>query len=136
MVLILNHFLPFSLLQFKISVYNLAFSTVFPETALFISLKNSISKLFVAFSLSLVFISIYYFSQAFWLNLITLWTFLKINPWFNPWFKFPMWIAYSHLSWKLVTSFSTIPIFFLSGENGKLLWSSGSFSRYSTSTSR
>ena len=36
--------------------------------------------------------------QDFWLNLINLWTFFKINPWFNGHFKFFMGRTYSILS--------------------------------------
>ena len=55
--------------------------------------------------------SIYGFSQAFWLNLITLWKYLKISPWFKAFFKLIMWMTYSALSYKLVTGFSTFLYF-------------------------
>ena len=70
-----------------------------------------------------VFISIYGFGQAFKLNLTPLWTFLKINSWFDAYFKFLMCITYSVLSCKLATSYLTFSIFILSGKNGKPIWS-------------
>ena len=72
--------------------------------------------------LSLVFISIYGFNHASWLNLNTLCTSFNTNPWFNACFKALMCITYFSLSSILQTSFSTFPIFFLSGKNGKSLW--------------
>ena len=72
-----------------------------------IILQKSFSKSCFAFFLKSVFISIYGFSQIFWLNLITLWTFFETNLWFNACSKFLMCIAYSVLSCKLATSFST-----------------------------
>ena len=93
----------------------------------------STSILFFAFFLRSVFISIYGFIQAFWLNLITLWNFFKNNPWFNACFKFLMCITYPVLSCKLATSFSTFSIYLLSGKNGKSLWSSCNFPWVSTS---
>ena len=89
--------------------YFLPFSIVFPKTALFITLKMSFSNLFFAFLLSLVFISVYGFSKAFWLNLITLWIFFKSAPWFVDCFKFLMWVIYLVLSCQLVTKLWTFP---------------------------
>ena len=70
--------------------------------------------------LSSVFISMYACSQAFWLNLINLWTFVKSNPWSNACFKFLICMTNSVLSFKLATSFSTFSfefcIFILSGK--------------------
>ena len=121
-------------------VTNIYVFSHFPQlnssTTLFINLKDFSSKLFFAFCFSLVFISMYGFSQAFWLNLIILWNFFKINPWFNACFKFLMWMTYSVSSRKLVTSFSTFSILILSGKNGKSLWSSCNVSKHWTSTSR
>ena len=105
-----------------ISLCFLTFSIIFPKTELFINLKKPFSKSCFAFYLRSVFISIYGFSQAFWLNLITLWTFFKANPWFNPCFKFLMCRTYSVLSCKLSTSFLTFSIYILSGKNSKSLW--------------
>ena len=45
--------------------------------------------------------SIYGFSQVFWLNLITLWTSLNTNPWLNSSFEFILCITYSVTLWKL-----------------------------------
>ena len=67
---------------------------------------------------------------------MTLWTFFKINPWFNACSKFLMWITYSFLSYQLAPSFSTFFIFFLSDKNGESLWISCNFPGYWTSTSR
>ena len=58
---------------------------VFLKTALFI---NALFKIIFCFFYISILISIYGFSQTFWLNLITLWTFFKSNPWFNACFKF------------------------------------------------
>ena len=114
----------------------LTFAIVFPKTSLFIILENFFSKSFFTFFLRPVLISIYRFRQVFWLNLITLWTFFKINPWLNACFKFIMCVMYSVLSSKLATSFFTFSIFVLSSKNGKSLWSSCNFLTYWTSTSR
>ena len=62
----------------------------------------------------------YDFSQAFWLNLTTLWSFFKTNSCFNVSFKFLNCIMYSVLSCKLATSFSTFSISILCRKNGKL----------------
>ena len=75
-----------------------------------------------------MFILIYGFSQAFWLNLTPLWTFFKNDPWFNDCFKFRISVTCSVLSFKLAFS-----VFSLSGINGKSLWSSHNFSVYCTS---
>ena len=93
----------------SISLSFLRFFIVLPKTALFINLRKNVSKSCFALFLRYVFISIYGFSQAFWLNLITLWT----NPWFNACFKFLMWIIFSVLLCKLPTNFSTFSIFIL-----------------------
>ena len=60
---------------------------------------------FFAFFLSFVFISMYDFSQAFLLNLVTLCTFL--NSVCTVCFKFLIYITYSFLWCKFATSFST-----------------------------
>ena len=93
----------------------------FSKNCIIHQLEKSLSKLFSAFCLSLLFISIYDFSQVFWLNLITLWSFFQINPWFNACFKFLKCITYSVLSCKSVTSFSIFPSFILSYKMGKSL---------------
>ena len=67
---------------------------------------------FFFFFLRLVFKSIHDFSQAFWLNLIILWTFLKITPLFNASSKFCIWITYSVLSSKLARNFSIFSTLF------------------------
>ena len=129
--LILNNSLFFLLWQVW-HFYVFSYFHSFSENGIIHKLK----KIFFASFLRLVFISIYGFSQAFWLNLMTLWTFFKTNPWFNAYFKFLMWMTYSFLSLKLVTSVSTLLFFFLSGKNGNSLWSLCSFSRYWTSSSK
>ena len=86
----------------------LTFSIVFWKTALFIDLKKPFTKSFLALFLRFLFMLIYGFSQLFWLNLMTIWTFFM--------WKFLMCITYSVVSSKLVTSFSTFLIFLLSGK--------------------
>ena len=85
-----NWFLPLSFATNLISLCFLTFYTVFPKTALLISLKKFFSKSIFASALNSVFRPIYGFNHAFWLNWITLCTFLSINPWFNNCFKAPM----------------------------------------------
>ena len=51
-----------------ISLWFFTFSIVFPNTELLICLKDSFSKIFMAFVLSSVFISSYGFNHAFWFN--------------------------------------------------------------------
>ena len=82
-------------------------------------LEKVFLKVIFCFFFRSVFISIYGFSQTFWLNFIILWTFFKTNPWFNAYCKFLMCITYSVLSCKLATSFSTFSTFILSGKNDK-----------------
>ena len=96
-----NYFL---LASFVISLIDLYFFHIFhsfSKTALLISLKKSFSKSFFTFFLTSVFMSMYGFNQAFWLNLMTLCTFFKTNLWFNTCCKFLMWITYFfyHTSW-------------------------------------
>ena len=73
-------------------------------------------KLFFAFFLRSVFLSLYDFSQVFWLNLIIPYTLRSANLCFNPCFKFFMCIKYSGWPWKLVTSFSTFQFSFFQTE--------------------
>ena len=87
------------------------FSIVFPKTALFTSLQKSFSSSFIVFSLRLVFKSIYVFSQAVWLDLITLWTFFKIND-------LMLVLNFFYLT------YSVFSILIIPGKNGKSLWSS------------
>ena len=129
--LILNNSLFFLLWQVW-HFYVFSYFHSFSENGIIHKLK----KIFFASFLRLVFISIYGFSQAFWLNLMTLWTFFKTNPWFNAYFKFLMCITYSVLLCKFATGFSTFSIFILSDKNGQSLWSSCKFFGYWTSTSR
>ena len=70
-----NSFFSFSVVTSFISLSFLTFSIVLQKTELFMNLKKYFSKSFFTSFLSLVFISIYGFSQPFWLNLITLCTF-------------------------------------------------------------
>ena len=69
------------------------------------------------FFLSTVFISMYGFNQALWLNLVTLYTFFNTNPWFSASFKVLICITHSCLSFKLHTSFLSFPIFIISSKN-------------------
>ena len=82
---------------------------VFLRTALFINLKKYLKKFFFAFFLNSVFISIYGYSQAFWLNLMTLLTFVQSNLWFSACFRFLVFIV----SCKVTTTFSTFQFSFL-----------------------
>ena len=50
--------------------------------------KEIILKIMFCFFLSTVFISICDFNHLFWLNLITVLTFFKTNPWFDACFRF------------------------------------------------
>ena len=95
----------------------LTLSVVFPKTELFINLKKFFSKPFLAIFLGSVFILIYGSSQAFWLNLITLWTFFKTNPWFNVLVKMITWTSYSFLSCKLAFLLFQVPFFLLKMAN-------------------
>ena len=101
-----NLFLFSSVATNLISLWFLTFYIVFTKTALFISLKKSFSNLFFASFLNLVFMSMYDFKHAFWLNWITLRTLFSINPWFSTCFKILMWTSYFSLSSILQTSFS------------------------------
>ena len=112
------------------------FSIVFPITGLIINLKNLFLKSFCVFFLSSVMTLMYGFSHGFWLNLMTLCTFFKTNPWFNDFFKFIMWIPYLIISCKLATSFSDFSIFILSGKRGKWFWTWYKYFGYWISTSR
>ena len=73
--------------KFNISVFLYFSLFFFSKVALFINLMFA-------------FISIHGFSQVFWLNLFTLWTYL----WCNVCFKFLLWTSYSIVSCKLTTS--------------------------------
>ena len=72
-----------SLVKSLISLCFLTFFIDFPKSALFINLKKKISVSLFVFFLRSVFISIYGFSQAFWLNLITLWICFETYQRFN-----------------------------------------------------
>ena len=69
------------------------------------------------FFLSTVFISMYGFNQALWLNLVTLCTLFNTNPWFSASFKVLICITHSWLSFKLHISFLSFPIFIISSKN-------------------
>ena len=102
---------PLSVVTSLISLCFLIFFVIFPNAALFIKSKKSFSKSLFAFFLRSVFTSIYRFTLAFWLNSITLWTFFKINSWFNACFKFFMCITYLVWSCRLATNFSIFSFF-------------------------
>ena len=131
-----NRFLLLSDVISLISLRFLTFSIVIPKTELFNCLKKFFSHSFCAFFLSSVFMLIYDFNQSFWINWIALCTFFSFNPWFNACFKALIWIIYFSLSSILQIRFSTFSTFFLSGKNGKSLWSSNNVFGYSTSTSK
>ena len=77
----------------------------FSKDCIIYQLKTIFLKIIFCFFHRSVFISIYGISKVFWLNLITLLTFFKTNPWFNACFKFFMCITFSVLSYKIATSF-------------------------------
>ena len=77
---------------------------------------------FFASFLNLVFMLMYGFNHAFWLNWITLYTFFSINPWFSAYFKVLMWTTYFSFSRMLQTSLLHFLVFSLSGKNGKSIW--------------
>ena len=103
-VLILNNHYVFQLLQ---AWYLFVFShfSKFFQNFIIHQLKKSFSKSFSHFFCNSVLILTYHFSQAL-LNLMTLCTVLKSNPWFNACFKFLMCIKYSfyHENWLQVFS--------------------------------
>ena len=88
---------------------------------------------FCIFFLSSVFILIFGFNQASWLDLMTLCTFSKTDLWFNVCFKFLMQITFlfNHESWLKFFSFFK----FLSGKKNKSLWITCNFSEYRSSVS-
>ena len=96
--------------KFNMSMFSHIFHS-YSKNCLILQLKKYFSKLFFAFFLRSVLLWIYGSSQGFWLNLITLWTFLKIHSLFNDCFKFLMCIKYSVLTYKLARSFLTFSIF-------------------------
>ena len=112
--------------------------------SMFSHIFHSFSKTCVLHQLEKVFLKIFFskvcvvhisiWCYAFWLNLITLWTFFKTITWFNAYFKFIMCTTYSVLPWKLDTNFWTLSIFIPWGKNGKSLGRSFNFSRYWRST--
>ena len=121
--------------KLNISIFSQIFH-IFSKNCIVHQIKKAFHK--IIFSFFLAWYSYQYMSLAkpFWLNLMTLWTILKTNPWFSAYFKCLMWITYSVLSCKLVINFSNFLNFILSGKSGKPLWSSGNFLRHWTSTLR
>ena len=86
----------------------------FSKNCIIHQLKKMFFKISFCFFFKSMFIWIYGFRRAFWINSIILWTSFKTNLWFNACFKFLMCITYSVLWCKSATSFSTISIFILS----------------------
>ena len=121
--------------KFNISMFSHIVQS-FSKNDIIYQLKKFFFRIIFRFFSRSVFISIYGFSHAFWLNLITWWTLFKTNAWVNACTEFAMCITYSVLSCKLARSFSTFTTVILSGENGNSLWSLYTFSRYRTSISR
>ena len=104
--------------------------------ALFIIRKNLYQNYFFAFLPQLsIHISIWFYPSSL-INFNCSINSFKINPWFNGYFKFLMWMTYLVLSCKLVTSFPTFSIFILSGKSDKSFRSLCKFLEYWTSTSR
>ena len=91
---------------------------------------------FFFFFLNFLFRSMYGFNQVSWLNLVVLCNFKILI------YDFVLVVIFfilQHIlffSCKLATSFTTFPIFILSGKNGKSLRSLCNSLGYSTSTSR
>ena len=106
--------------KFDMSMFSHIFNS-FTKNGIIHQLKKIFFKIFVFF-LKSVYISLYGFSLAFWLNLITLWTLFKTNLWFNACFNFLMCITCPVLSCKSAASFSTLSVFILSGKKDKSLW--------------
>ena len=75
-----NKFLLASVVTSLISLCFLKLSMAFPQPALFINLKKSFSKSFFDTFLRSLLISVYGFTQDFWLNLIIFWMFFSTNP--------------------------------------------------------
>ena len=94
--------------KFNIYVFYYIFHSFF-KNCISYQLKKNIFK--VIFFLRPTLISIYGFSQAFWLILI------KTNPWFNVCFKFILCITYSDFSSKL----QAFKMSFLCGKSAKSL---------------
>ena len=113
-----------------ISLWFFTFPIVFLKTELFISL---LSNSFFAFVLSLVFMPMYGFNHAFWLNISF---FLVLTHDVILVFKGLMWITYFSLSSMVQISFWTFSTSFLPARNSKSLWLLDNVYRYSTSTSR
>ena len=103
------------------SLWYLTFYIVFPKIALFINSKKSFSKSFLASVLNLIFISMYGFKRASWLNWIILCTFFRTNPWFNACFNDFIWRKFFSLSLILQKSLLHFLIFILTDKNGKSL---------------
>ena len=68
------------------------------------------SKPFCAFFLYSVFVSICGFSQKFWSNRMTLWTFFKASPWFNACFNLHSTKGFSYTS--LIKGVNMYPMYF------------------------
>ena len=78
-----HYLIPSGFSCYKLHIFS-HISIVFPNAAWLISLKNLFQNHFLYFFfLSFVFISMYGFNQASWLNLMTLCTFFNTNPWFS-----------------------------------------------------
>ena len=118
--------------KFNISMFSHIFHS-FSKNCIIQQLKKDFF-FFFAFFLKYVFMSIYDFSEGFWLNLITLRTIFKSNLWFNACLKFLMCVTRSVLWCRLATTFRLFQSLILSGKNGKSLWISCNFSIYWTST--
>ena len=101
----------------------------FPKTKLLICLKKSFLKPFCGSFLYLIFISMYGFNHAFWLNWI-LCTSFSFKPWFSACFKALLWITYFSIQQNLF-----FHLFFF-GVEMLNLWLLNNAFGYSTSTSR
>src|SRR6266536_5677730 len=86
---------------------------VFPKTLLFISLKKSFSKSFLACFLFSVLKSMYFFIQGFWLNSNTLCILVIIKPASTACLRFLSCITYLSLLYTLGVSLVNPPHFML-----------------------
>ena len=73
----------------------------FSENCIIHQLEKINFEIIICIFFNSVFFSMYGFSQASWLNLITVWSFSNTNPWLNTCFKVLLCMTYSFSSFKL-----------------------------------
>ena len=94
----------------------LMYSMVFPNTELFMSLKKSFSKLFLALVQSWMLKAIYSTNHVLWSNLIAWWILFKTSPYLSNCSKALMWMMYLSL-WRRLG-----PTFGLHGSSSFCTW--------------